>query len=129
MVQPAITVDGVRELRKQLRQVKDKELDDELKAIHKGIADEIIQRALPNVPVKTGALKRSVRSSGSLNAAVGRAGRKTVPYAAPIHWGWRKRNIRARPFLTDAAEAIERDITDRYEQAITQLLERVVRGR
>ena len=129
MVQPAITVEGVKELRSQLRRVKDKELDDELKAIHKGIADEIIARALPRVPVESGALKRSVRGSGTKASAIGRAGRKSVPYAAPIHWGWRKRNIRSRPFLTDAAAEVERDITQRYETAINALLERVVRGR
>lgn len=129
MVQPAITVDGVREIRKQLRQVKDKSLDDELKAIHKGIAEEIIRHALPNVPVDSGALKRSVRSSGTKASAIGRAGRKSTPYAAPIHWGWRRRNIRSRPFLTDAAKKVERDITNRYELAISQMLDRVVRGR
>lgn len=81
------------------------------------------------MPVDSGALKRSVRSSGTKASAIGRAGRKSTPYAAPIHWGWRRRNIRSRPFLTDAAKKVERDITNRYELAISQMLDRVVRGR
>lgn len=129
MVNPQVTVDGVRELRRELRQVADKGLDDELKALHKDIAEEIIARALPMVPVRSGALRRSVRGSGTKAAAVGRVGRKSVPYAAPIHWGWRRRNIRPNPFLTDAAAEIERDITERYDRAISGMLDRVVRNR
>jgi hypothetical protein len=31
------------------------------------------------------------------------AGRASVPYAGPIHWGWPARNISANPFLSNAA--------------------------
>lgn len=130
MVQPSIRVTGVDELRRQLRQVKDKELDDELKGVHRSIAEEIIRLALPDVPVKTGALRRSVRGSGTKASAVGRAGSgRKVPYAPAIHWGWPERHIRRRPFLTDAADKVERDITERYDRAVSEMLDRVVRGR
>lgn len=129
MVQPGIRADNLKELRRELRQVKDKELDAELKALHKAISDEILDRALPRVPVLTGALKASVRGSGTISAAVGRVGKKRVPYAAAIHWGWPKRNIKATPFLTDAAEELEKDITDRYDEAVSQMLDRVIRTR
>lgn len=120
MVAPSIQIDGIKELNRQLRRVKDKGLDDELKAIHSAIADEVTQLALPRVPVVTGALKRSVRSSGTKAAAIGRAGKKSVPYAAAVHWKY------GPPFLRDAAVKIERDIVDRYDKAVAGMLERTI---
>ena len=122
----AIRVDGVDELRRALRQVKDRELDEEMKKIHADLAREIVDRALPNVPVRTGALKASVRSAGTVRDAIGRAGKASVPYAAPIHWGWAKRGIKGRPFLTDAAQAVEKDITERYESQVAEMLDKVI---
>ena len=129
VVQPAITVDGVRELRRELRQLQDKSYDEELKALHREIADEVLDRAEPNVPRHTGALRQSLRGSGTKAAAVGRVGSRRVPYAAAIHWGWKAHNIRARPFLQDAAAEIERDITERYDARISELLGRAISQR
>lgn len=129
MTTPAITVDGVKELNRQLRQVKDKGLDSELKALHKDIADEVIRKAQRRVPMRSGALKRSLRGSGTKAAAVGRAGKKAVPYAPTIHWGWPKRGIKPQPFLRQAAESVERDIVERYDRAISDLLDKTIKGR
>lgn len=122
----AIHVDGLDDLRRNLRRVKDKELDDEMKAIHAELAREVVAKAQPNVPVKSGALKASLRSAGTVRDAIGRVGKASVPYAAPIHWGWPKRGITGRPFLTDAAQSVERDITERYDQQVADMLEKVI---
>lgn len=127
MVAPAIKVEGIKELNRQLRQVKNRGYDDELKAIHKGIAEEVNRVAVRRVPVQTGALRRSIRASGTKAAAVGRAGKKSVPYAPKIHWGGR--GVRARPFLREAAETVERDIVGRYDRAIAALLDKAIKGR
>lgn len=123
---PAIHVDGLDTLRRNLRRVKDAELDQEMKQIHAELAREITQRALPNVPVRTGRLKSTVRSAGTVRDAIGRVGNAGAPYAAPIHWGWKSRGIEPRPFLTNAAEALERDITDRYDREVANMLDRVI---
>lgn len=122
MATPSISVEGLDQLRKQLRQVKDVELNDEMKAIHKELAEEVTRRALPNVPVRSGALKASVRSAGTVRDAIGRAGKKSVPYAAAVHWKY------GPPFLRDAAKHIERDITDRYDRAVSEMLNRTIKG-
>lgn len=127
MAKPSIEVEGLNELRKALRQAKDKELNETMREIHRELAREIVQRALPNVPVKTGKLKATVRAAGTIRDAIGRAGKATVPYAPPIHWGWPKRNIKPNPFLVDAAQTIERDIVDRYDKAVSDMLNRLVR--
>jgi len=126
MAKPSIRVEGLDELRRELRRVKDNELNDSMKAIHQELAAEITRRALPNVPVRTGRLKNTVRSAGTVRDAIGRVGKASVPYAAPIHWGWPSRGIPRRPFLVDAAETVERDITERYERAVADMLDKVI---
>lgn len=120
---PAIQIEGLDELRRSLRQAKDKGLNDEMKAIHEDLAEEITKRALPNVPVRTGALKASVRSAGTVRDAIGRAGKASVPYAAVVHWKY------GPPFLTDAAAGLERNITERYESAIAEMFDKTIKGR
>lgn len=111
---------GLIELRAKLREVKDKSLNDELKAIHKSIADDILAYAEPNVPVDTGALKQSLRASGTLAGALGRVGSSSVPYAGVVHWKY------GPPFLTDAAARVEQSVVDRYDSGVSEMLDRVI---
>lgn len=126
MAKPAITVVGLDELRRDLRRVGDVELNDEMKAIHKALAAEIVERAMPKVPQLTGALKGTLRAAGTARDAIGRVGARTAPYATVIHWGWAAHNIKPRPFLQDAAAEIEETVTDRYETAVAKMLNRNV---
>lgn len=111
---------GLIELRAKLREVKDKAFNDELKKIHKSIAEEILHLAGPNVPVDSGALKRSLRAAGTLKDAIGRVGSASVPYAAIVHWKY------GPPFLTDAAGKIEQTVVDRYDSDVADMLDRVI---
>lgn len=120
MARQVIRAEGLDELRRELRRVKDKELDAELKAIHRELATEITQLAEPNVPVRTGALKQTVRAAGTQRDAIGRAGTRSVPYAAVVHWKY------GPPFLRDAAARLERDIVGRYDDQIAAMLNRVI---
>ena len=126
MARAAVTVDGLDELRRNLRRVKDRELDAELKKIHEELAREVVRGAEPNVPVQTGALLASLRAAGTTRDAIGRVGKSSVPYAAAIHWGYPAHGIAGRPFLQDAAERLERDIVDRYDREVAGMLDRVV---
>jgi hypothetical protein len=126
MATAAVKVDGLDELRKELRRVKDTELDDEMKKIHIELAREVLAGAEPNVPVRTGALLASLRAAGTVRDAIGRVGKASVPYAPPIHWGHPARGIAANRFLTDAAERLEADIVDRYDREVAGMLNRVV---
>jgi hypothetical protein len=126
MATAAVKVDGLDELRKWLRRVKDSELDDEMKKIHRELADEVLRGAEPNVPVRTGALLASLRATGTVRDAIGRVGKASVPYAPPIHWGHPARGIPANQFLRNAAERLEADIVDRYDRQVAGKLDRVV---
>jgi hypothetical protein len=134
---PAIHIEGLDELRRGLRRAKDAGLNQALRDANKEIAKAIVDKALPNVPVRSGRLKRSVRALGNLGGAVGKAGSASVPYAQAIHWGQSTGNtnfktgkyskgrhaIAGRPFLREAAQEIERTVIDDYQADILQVFE------
>lgn len=126
-------VTGLRELVAGFRKIN-QGLSKEMTKIHKGIAQTIVAEALPSVPVRSGALRASVRGAGTARQAIGRAGGAKVPYAAAQHWGTGLRaglrgphNIKARPFLWAAAQKVERGVLDDYADAVEDLIDRVVR--
>lgn len=114
-----ITSPDLDRVLRDLRRLKDREIDDELKQIHKRLADEILKLAEPNVPRKTGALLRSLRAAGTKGDAIGRVGGASVPYAPIVHWKY-------SPFLTDAAAVLEQDVVERYEASIAELFDRSI---
>ena len=118
-----LKVEGIDELRRAIRKASDEGMKKALVAANKDLAKAIIDKALLKAPVRTGALKESVRGLGNASGAVGKAGGAKVPYAAAIHWGRKSRGlVRGRPFLHDAAKAIERDVEDAYLAEIDRIL-------
>jgi hypothetical protein len=82
------------------------------------VPDIMLAAAQVRTPVKTGKL----RSSGIvLQGAV----QFTVPYAAPIHWGWRARHISPQPFLAQGIEASQPQWTAAYERDLQSDLDRI----
>jgi phage gpG-like protein len=124
-LQTQIQVEGLRELQRALRQAADTELPKELRQVNKQVAERVVSAALTRVPRRTGRLAASIKPVGSNLSASVKAGGARVPYAAAIHWGWRKRNIAPRPFLVDAADAVARDVADAYVKALDRLLDRI----
>lgn len=130
--QPGVRVEGLKDVRKQLKDFDDKVGKAMLKDAHKQLADKVVKLALPHVPVRTGALKASVRPLGSVSAATGKAGKASVPYAAAVHWGTGPRpglrgphNIKRRPFLLDALHRLEPNAADEYADQLRRLIRRL----
>jgi HK97 gp10 family phage protein len=116
-----------RQLRRELRRA-DAGLKSELAAANKELAASIVDKALPQVPVRSGRLRASVRGLGNQAGAVGKAGGARVPYAAAIHWGRKQGGfIPARPFLRNAAKQVETQVVQVYEKRIRALFKRVSR--
>lgn len=105
MVYQGVKIDGARQLRKTLKAAGDDLAD--FRATNKAAAGIAAGQASSWAPVRSGKLAQSVRSSGTLTAAIVRAGYKRIPYAGPIHWGWPSRHIKANPFLSYSAQATE----------------------
>lgn len=138
----AVKVEGAKELRKAFKQAGDKDLLNALKAANKTAAEVVVEKALPNVPVKTGKLKRSVRSTATQRQGVARAGRASVAYGAAIHWGRKVGNvgsppgnrkgpnpIKARPFLWNAAQTSRVRVVDVFGAEVQGVLDKITRGR
>lgn len=123
MARPQVEVKGAKELRKQLKSAGD-DLKD-LKATHKKIAQIVEFDALQLAPVVTGGLVGSIRASGTQTSAIVRAGRSSVAYAGPIHWGWPARNIEAQPFLVDAQSEKYEDWMHEYTQLVDRALNKI----
>jgi hypothetical protein len=107
----------------------------DIKDVNREAAKLVETRAKQIVPVRTGALQQTIRSSGQLGKGVVRAGKAKTPYANPIHWGWPTRPSRkwgtpgrigggpfgANRFLTDAVDDERRSIVKLYERELERL--------
>lgn len=118
-----VQVEGAAQLRATLRRAGDDLLD--LKAAHGRVSAYVASQARSRAPRVTGTLAGTIRSSGTKTQALVRAGFKRVPYAGPIHWGWPKRNIRANPFISDAATSTESRWIRQYELAVDGIVRKI----
>lgn len=128
MVYAGLKLEGGRNLRRTLREAGS-DLT-ELKAANAQAASIVTGRAQSWAPVVSGRLAATVRSSGTKTAGIVRAGnnRKSasgVPYAAPIHWGWKARNIKANPFLSYSAQATEPTWLKLYDSLVNKALSKI----
>tara|TARA_R110000751_G_scaffold2292_3_gene12086 strand:- start:728 stop:1207 length:480 start_codon:yes stop_codon:yes gene_type:complete len=124
-----VEVRGIRELRKAFRDAE--EGMEDLKGLHKYLADDVADTAKTKVPVRTGRLQRSIRGSGTKTAARVRAGNNrasgatAVPYGPAIHFGWSRRGIKPQPFLYEALDDRRQEVIDAYNDEVRSLIRRV----
>jgi hypothetical protein len=118
-----LEVDGLRTLRRTLKQAGVSLAD--LKDAHNQVAQLVVRAAEPAAPRRTGALAASMRGSGTQAAAIVRAGRASVPYAGPIHWGWPSRHIPAQPWIYDAAQNSQDQWTGLYLAALEKIIDEI----
>ena len=131
MSQPAVGLRNGRELRKAFREAG--EGIQELKQLHRAIADDVAGTAKTLVPVRSGRLKASIRGAGLQTRALVRAGnnRKSasgVPYAHPIHFGWSRRHIKPQPFLYEALDERRQEVIGAYNKQVNDLIKQVARS-
>lgn len=75
-------------------------------------------------PVRTGALRGSIRATATKRVGIIQAG-AGLRYARPVHWGAPARGIPARPFLSHGAQASEAVWVRGFEQHVTNTLKKV----
>ncbi len=118
-----VELKGAAQLRRTLKAAGD-DLED-LKDANTRAAKVVEEGTLGLVPVDTGFLASTIRSTGTKTAGFVRAGSKAIPYAGPIHWGWPKRNIKANPFAAEAARLTEPTWGPIYEDAVQKAINRI----
>jgi HK97 gp10 family phage protein len=122
MEQSGVKVQGLRAVTKALQNigVPNKEITDAAKKA----ADRVVNEAKTLAPVRSGALRDSIRigarATGRVSISAGNNGR--VPYANPIHWGWFKRNIKPQPFFIKAIGLTRNDVYQDYLQELEGLI-------
>lgn len=119
-----IEVDGFRNFSRALRRLGP-EGKIELKKVHQVGADMVYRTALPRVPVRTGKLKSTLRVATTVSyGAVRVGGKRSAPYAGPIHFGWPSRPqpnrewfggpIRPNPFLYAAFDRRRNEVENAF---------------
>lgn len=108
-----LDLQGEKQVQQALRQTA-KELSD-LKQANKDTSQMVLSVARARAPKRSGRLSASGRGSPDTTGA---GVTFTVPYANPIHWGWRARNIKPQPFALSAAETTQPVWLGLYERNI-----------
>lgn len=118
-----VQVYGLRNLKRTMRQagvdVK------QLSKINREAASFVANASRLPAPKRSGRLAASIRAGATQKAGVVRAGRKSLPYANPIHWGWFRRGIRPQPWLSNTAQATESGWRPLYEQHMNDVIDQV----
>lgn len=95
----AIQVTGAEEVARQLARLAHDA--DNMQAVFQAVANQIATEARTLAPRRTGALAASVIPSATRH---GGGITSSLSYSAPIHWGWRRRNIEPSLFMKRAAD-------------------------
>lgn len=99
----------------------------------------LVNRALPLIPVKTGALKANAKARRITNGGGAQVSGSTVPYANPIHWGWlvvgskhkgvRKTGtyvgIKPQPFFSEALGYTKEEIFKTYDRLMQEYINKL----
>jgi hypothetical protein len=129
VTQPSIKVEGAKELRRAINKAKDQDLKDRLKKANRDAAEIVATQARVEVPKRSGDLAASIRAGGGVTAGVVRAGKKAVPYAGPIHFGWAARNIAPQPFLYRAADKRVGEVAETYLAQVKSIVRDIEKTR
>lgn len=98
----------------------------QLKAVNAKAAETALPAVRSLAPHGTsGRLAGSLRTGATQKAGIVRAGRKTVPYAGPINYGWPARHIRPRTFVNDAVASTESQWAKEYETFVKKTMNQI----
>ncbi|CAD80108.1 HK97 gp10 family protein [Streptomyces phage phiBT1] len=131
-----IRVDGLREFQRNVRTLRDKELNKAVREANKASGEVLIPQAKHESPdgkrdaksskkYRPGKLDKSIKVTASAKGAVIKAGSASrVPYAAAIHFGYRARNISPNRFLFRAMARKSDVVAATYERRIAAVVEK-----
>lgn len=120
MADTGIHVEGLRETVRSLEKLG-VEVDD-LKDVMAPIATKAADTMQTFVPVRSTALRASVRPNRAKNKAVVTVGSARVRYAGAINYGWRARNIKPADFTGKTDRAMDDTAVRMLEDGIDEIL-------
>ena len=125
MARPTVEIEGLNKLLRALEKL-DEEAKQSFKDVGGRVGKLVAEQAREEVPVRSGALRGSIRAANTGRGAKVRAGSKRVPYAGPIHFGWRGRNIQSNRFLYRAVDKKVDVALDMYLEEVHKIWNRNV---
>lgn len=120
--QAGIKVAGLKQALKALQEIGVPA--EEIKQANADAAELVLQAARPLVPVRSGKLLGTLRAGKALGKATVSAGRASVPYANPIHWGWYKKHIQPQPFFVKALGYTREEVMATYFRQLEGLIDK-----
>lgn len=130
---PRIQIEGLRETRRALKAISADAAKD-MRPAHLEAAEIVARQSKFEVPVRSGALRNSIRAAATQTRGQVRVGSVGVPYAGPIHFGWPTRPrpskgwyggpIEAQPFIYEAADRRVDEVLDAYDARLAALSRR-----
>lgn len=117
-----VRIDGIRRAVRALEKAG-ADVQDMRDLMH-SMGEIVAQRGRSTAPVLTGRLRGNIRAGRGKTKAVVRAGGAAVPYAPIIEYGWPRRGITARPFLTMALQQTLPQVLNEFEKGLQTLLKK-----
>ena len=93
----------------------------DMKDLMHSLGSLVVKTARPLTPHKTGRLSGSIRAGRGKTKAVVTAGRKSIPYAGVIHYGWPAHHIKPSMFLVKALEVKNEEIVRNLIKGIGEI--------
>ncbi|GAB7003915.1 hypothetical protein JCM18899A_13870 [Nocardioides sp. AN3] len=122
MAKAGVYITGLREITRAMEKAG---VDvEELKDVMGPIAAEAARVMEPFIPKRSGALRASARPNRAKGKAIVTIGKARTAYAAPIQWGWPRRNIRPARFVERTDAVMETKAPEMLEQGWAEIVER-----
>lgn len=127
-----VKVEGLKELRRSLRQVSGPEAGKAIQRANKAAAEVVAAAARQRVPVRTGRARSTVRATATQSVASVKFGGARAPYAPWLDYGGRvgRNKTTVRPFkrggriIYPALDAERPQVIATYERELDNLLTR-----
>jgi hypothetical protein len=117
----SLEIEGLRKVQKAMKNFSDDSRND-MKETHRKAGQIVVDGAARFVPVRSGALLASLKSSPTQRQGRVRVGSAAVPYAGPIHFGWPARHIQPNPFIYEVLDGRRQEVYSLYSERISQLI-------
>ena len=123
----------IKGLKRAMRLMKDLDGDfkTQFKDIHKGAADIVADEARRLSPVKSGRLRRSIRTSGTTKKKIPYAGRVTFGDPTSLFGriaGGGGIKIKGNPFFYEAADRQFTEVVEYYDEELERILDRALKA-
>lgn len=97
----------------------------DLKAAYKRAAEVVKPEVKDLTPVRSGRLRRTIRTGATQKAGVVRAGNGSVVYAGVINYGWPGHHIEPKWFMQDGLISAEAEVDGIFADAMDKAIQQI----